>query len=178
MNVRQNPRTDFSLLFSPNSIAVVGASNDPKKFGHQITKNIIDTVTASRKKMTLILLNPKQREIYGLKCYSSMKEYGKPIDVAIIAVPKPVVKTSVAEIIEVGAKFVVIVTAGFGEIDEQGKIEEQELAQMVRSANGRMIGPNCVGYINMDNPLNASFIVTPKQAVVLLFLKVVLWVRH
>ena len=164
MNVKQELKTNFSLLFNPNSIAVVGASNDPKKFGNQITKNIIDTVTTSGKGMSLILLNPKQQEIYGVKCYPSLKEYGKPVDVAIIAVPKQAVKLAVAEIIEIGAKFIVIVTAGFGEIDEQGKIEEQELVKMVRSANGRMIGPNCVGYINMDLPLNASFIVTPKNS--------------
>ncbi len=152
---------DFSMFFNPASIAIVGATDDPKKFGHEVTKNIVSSLKDSSKHVDIFPINPKKSEVMGLKSYRNLREIGKPIDLVIVLVPKKAVKPVVEDAIANRVKGIIIVTAGFGEYSEEGKREEQYLAKLARDNNARIIGPNCVGIINTNIPINASFIITP-----------------
>ncbi|MHA1687213.1 MAG: acetate--CoA ligase family protein [Candidatus Heimdallarchaeaceae archaeon] len=145
-------------FFYPKTIAVIGATADPKKFGHAVTENLLEN---KELKAEIYPINPKADEIMGLKSYKNIKEIPKSIDLAIILVPAKVVPMVIDDCIEKQVKRIVIVSAGFGEINEEGKKIEQEIVRKCNEVNIRVIGPNCVGIQNVDIGLNASFILSP-----------------
>ncbi len=138
-------------MFSPSSIAVIGASREPGKVGYSIVKNIID----GGFKGNIYPINPKAEEILGLRCYPSLKDVLGAIDVAIVSVPAPIVPSLMAELGEKGVPVAVIITSGFsemGNIDLQRKLEES-----MRKAGVRVLGPNIFGYYYTHNDLCATF---------------------
>ena len=145
----------ISHFFYPNSIAVIGATANPKKFGNAVTINIL-----RNKELTseLYLITQNSKEILGIKCYKSILDVHKDIDLAIILVPAKAVNDVIDECIEKHVESVIIVTAGFGEINQEGKKAEELIAQKCKKAGIRVMGPNCVGIQNLDIGLNASFI--------------------
>lgn len=145
-------------FFYPQTIAVIGATADPKKFGHAVTENLLANKDL---KADIYPINPKAEEIMGLQCYKNIKDIPTDIDLAIILVPAKVVPMVVDDCIEKKVKRIVIVSAGFGEINEEGKKIEREIVRKCHEAGIRVIGPNCVGIQNVDIGLNASFILTP-----------------
>jgi len=153
----------LSVFFYPKSIAIIGATADPKKFGNAVTTNILSNKNLTSK---VYLISHGSKEIEGLKTYKSILDITNEIDIAIILVPANVVKSVVDQCIEKKVKGIIIVTSGFGEIDEEGKREEKEIVSKCREAGIRVIGPNCVGIQNADIGLNASFIQTPPQGVI------------
>jgi acetyltransferase len=93
----------------------------------------------------------------GLKVYTSLEEYGKPIDMSVIVVPTTTVREAVVSSLKRDAKFVVIITAGFKEVDEAGARLETEIADLCRGRGARLLGPNSLGLINTHHRLNAAF---------------------
>ena len=150
----------LSLFFYPKSIAIIGATADPKKFGNAVTTNILKNKNLTSK---VYLISHGSKEIEGLKSYNSILDISDEIDIAIILVPANVVNSVVDECIKKKVKGIIIVTSGFGEIDEEGKIKEKEIVNKCKKVGIRVIGPNCVGIQNADIGLNASFIQTPPQ---------------
>ncbi|MHA2038014.1 MAG: acetate--CoA ligase family protein [Promethearchaeota archaeon] len=146
-----------SFFFNPKSIAVIGATSNPKKFGNAVTINILQN---SNLQSELFLVSRKSQEISGIKCYKSILDIAKDIDVAIILVPAKVIDEVIDECIKKEVKGIIIITAGFGEINKEGKIKELEIAKKCNNAGIRVMGPNCVGIQNLDLGLNASFIQT------------------
>lgn len=130
-------------LLHPKSIVIIGASNDIKKPGGNMLKNII----SGAYKGAISVVNPKEEKIQGIKSYSSIEELPQT-DLAILAIPAkycpPSIKT-LAE--EKNTKAFIIISAGFGEGDEQGRQWEAEITATVNSVNGCLIGPNCIGVI-------------------------------
>ncbi|TFG09803.1 acetyl-CoA synthetase [Candidatus Heimdallarchaeota archaeon] len=147
-------------FFYPKTIAIIGATADPKKFGNAVTVNLVEN---EQLESELFPVNPKSLEILGLKSYSTILDIDKEIDLAIILVPSKAVPVVVDECIEKNVRRIIIVSAGFGEINEEGKKLEQEMVQKAASKNIRIIGPNCVGIMNVDTGMNASFILTPPK---------------
>jgi len=147
-----------SFFFYPNSIAVIGATSNPKKFGNAVTMNILKNKNLE---CELYLISKKKQEIFGFSTFKSILDVPKNIDIAIILVPAKVVERVIDECIEKKVKGIIIVTSGFGEIDENGKKIENMIANECRKAKIRVMGPNCVGIQNTDIELNASFIQTP-----------------
>ncbi|MFX1495909.1 MAG: acetate--CoA ligase family protein [Promethearchaeota archaeon] len=145
----------LDFFFYPKSIAVIGATANPKKFGNAVTLNIISNTNLESE---LFLVSHKSKDILGFKSYTSILEIPKEIDLAIILVPAKIVEDVIEECIEKKVKGIIIVTAGFGEIDDKGKLIEQRIAKKCRAAGIRIMGPNCVGIQNLDIGLNASFI--------------------
>jgi acetyltransferase len=150
----------LSLFFYPKSIAIIGATADPKKFGNAVTTNILKNKNLTSK---VYLISHGSKEIEGLKSYNSILDISGEIDIAIILVPADVVNSVVDECIKKKVKGIIIITSGFGEIDEEGKIKEKEIVNKCKEVGIRVIGPNCVGIQNADIGLNASFIQTPPQ---------------
>jgi len=150
----------LSVFFYPKSIAVIGATIDPKKFGNAVTTNILKNKNLTSK---VFLVSHGSKEIEGLKTYDSILDITDDVDIAIILVPARVVIPIVDECIEKRVKGIIIVTSGFGEINDEGKEQEKIIADKCRRAGIRVIGPNCVGIQNTDIGLNASFIQAPPQ---------------
>jgi acetate---CoA ligase (ADP-forming) len=141
-----------SLLY-PKSIAVIGASRFTDKVGHEILANLVEGGFAGE----IVPVNPETDEILGVKCYRSLKEYGEDIDLSVIAVPAEKVADSVQSSIAAGAKTITVITAGFREIGPDGAQRESEILELCTKADVRLVGPNCIGVINTDHKMNATF---------------------
>ncbi|MFA5995723.1 MAG: acetate--CoA ligase family protein [Patescibacteria group bacterium] len=140
-------------LFSPRSIAIIGASHTPGKLGYDVLKNTVQYGY----KGEVYPINPTASAIAGRVCYPSVKQVPGNIDVAVIAVPAVAVASVLTECGEKQIPFVIIISAGFKEIGEEGKQHEQELLRIAEKYHIRLVGPNCLGLINAHNQLNASF---------------------
>jgi len=140
-------------LFKPESIAVVGASRDPKKVGYAVLNNLLKAGFKGR----LFPVNPQAEDILGIKCYSSLSEIKSHIDQVVVAVPARHVTPIIKEAVKLGVSSAVILTAGFREAGPEGLRLEEELREIVHKGNIRILGPNCLGIINTENNLNATF---------------------
>ncbi|MGR3220813.1 MAG: acetate--CoA ligase family protein [Candidatus Anammoxibacter sp.] len=142
-------------IFSPQSIAVVGASKIKGKVGHDIFENILRGGFTG----TLYPVNPKAASVCSVKAYPSISAIGEQIDLAILIVPPAVALEVSREAVKCNVKSMIIVSAGFCEVGETGAKIEEEIAKICTKANIRVVGPNCLGVINtdLDVSLNASF---------------------
>jgi len=145
-------------FFKPRAIAVIGASNDPLKLGYEVFKNL-----KNYKDGKVYPVNVRDEVVQGVKAYKNVKEIPDEVDLAIIVVPKRFVKQAIIDCGEKGVKGAVIITAGFGEVGEEGKKEERELVEIAHRYGMRLIGPNCVGVMNTHNDMNATFIMDAKK---------------
>lgn len=133
-------------LISPKSIAVIGASNDDKKPGGKILKNILGEKFDGK----VYPVNPKETEIQGLECIQNPADLPQT-DLAILAIPAKFCLDTVNLLIkEKGTKGFIILSAGFSEMGEEGKKLEQDIADAVTAAGGTLIGPNCIGVLNTN----------------------------
>ncbi len=147
-------------LLNPRSIAVIGASRDAKSVGHGLMKNLLKGGQYATKYNVpyhgpVYPVNPHASEIEGLKAYPSLKAIPAPVDLAIIAVPAPIVPEVVRECVEKSVQSAVIISAGFAELGEKGRELQQEVLDVARG-RVRVLGPNCLGFI-VPRRVNASF---------------------
>ncbi|MHA1452900.1 MAG: acetate--CoA ligase family protein [Promethearchaeota archaeon] len=149
-----------SIFFNPKKVAIIGATAHPRKFGNVVTKNILMN---QDRDYEIFLVSLKKQPINGLEPYQSILDIPGDIDVAIILVPARAVEEVVDNCIQKTVKGIIIVTGGFGEINEDGKALERRIAAKCKKAGIRVIGPNCVGIQNLDIGLNASFILEPPK---------------
>ena len=140
-------------LFSPSCIAILGVSRKQGGVGRDILSNLIEGGYEGR----LVPVNPQATKILNLSCYPSLTDYKKKIDLSIIAVPTQAVLQAVKESVTAGAKAIIVVSSGFKEVDETGATLEKEIAGFCRIHKVRLLGPNCLGVINTENRMNASF---------------------
>ncbi len=140
-------------FFQPDSVAVIGASRDPEKLGFAVLNNLKEGGYQGR----LFPIIPKADEILGLKAYSSVLDIPDPVALAMIVVPSKIVPHVLRECGEKDISAVVIITAGFREAGREGLERERELVDIAREYDIRLIGPNCLGVIDTDTPLNATF---------------------
>ncbi len=145
----------LDAIFAPESIAVIGASTQKGKVGHDIFANIL----FGGFKGTIYPVNPKAKSIIGVKCYTSVTNIPDPIDLAMVILPPRPALQAVKDCIAKGVKGVVIVSAGFKEVRGEGAEIEEQIKALCRTANIRVVGPNCLGVINPspEVSLNASF---------------------
>ncbi|ASI98892.1 acetate--CoA ligase family protein [Thermococcus celer] len=148
----------FDYFFRPKGIAVIGASNDPLKLGYEVFKNL-----KGYKEGKVYPVNVKDEVVQGVKAYRNVKEIPGEVDLAVIVVPKRFVKETVVDCGEKGVKGIILITAGFGEVGEEGKREERELVEIARRYGMRIVGPNCVGIMNTHNDMNATFVMNAKR---------------
>ena len=142
---------DLNSIFNPKSIAVIGASKDTTKIGHVIFRNLVE----GNFNGNIYGVNPNAYEIIGQPIYPSLKDILGPIDLAVIAVPAPLVKQVMQQCVEKKVKGVIVISSGFSEV---GNItEEQEIAQIAKDADIAMIGPNCMGVINPSIRMDGVF---------------------
>lgn len=142
-------------LFSPESVAIIGASRKPGKVGHDILANLV----TGGFKGNIIPVNPAGGTLFDLPVYQRLSDYHGAVDQVIIVVPRPLVLDAAKEAVARKAGSIVVISAGFRESGEQGGKVQDELARICRRGGVRLLGPNCLGLINTENNLNSSFAV-------------------
>ncbi len=140
-------------LLSPKSVAVIGASRTPGKVGHDILANLMSGGFGG----PIVPVNPSADEVLGLKCYPTLQQYGKGVELSVIVVPRNLVESAVRDSLDAGCGAIIVISAGFKETGEEGAALEKKIASLCKSRNVRMLGPNCLGLINTESKLNASF---------------------
>jgi acetyltransferase len=140
-------------LFAPRSLAVIGASDDKEKLGYLVLANI----KRYGFKGNIYPVNPKGGEILGFKCYQNIHQVSEKVDMAVILVPAIIVPEVLEQCGIKGVKTAVIITAGFSEIGGEGLVLEEKIKEIATNFGMRILGPNCLGYIDTYQKLNASF---------------------
>ena len=150
---------NLKYVFEPKSIAVIGASRDPKAWGHVILKNIISYGYEGK----VYPVNPKADSLLGLKCYPDIRAVPDDVDLAVISVPAKLVPNVMEACVEKGVKAAIIITAGFSEVGPEGEKLEKEVVKIARKGGIRFVGPNCMGVFVAKTRLNAAFTaISPK----------------
>lgn len=153
-------------LLSPNSVAIIGASNDETKLGGMLVKNMLNAGFKGK----LYPINPKGGEIMGLKAYPSVTDVGEPIDLAVVAVKAAFVEGEIRKMKEAGIKAAAILTAGFKEDSAEGAELEKKLVQAAKESDVRFLGPNCFGLMCAGRGVNATFThMLPKEGNITIF---------
>jgi acetyltransferase len=147
--------TILDPILKPRSVAVIGASRSPTHIGNQITKNIIQYGFTG----AVFPVNPSANAVCSVKAYPDIASVPDPVDLAVIVVPKHLVLGVAEECANARVRGLVVISAGFREVGEQGAERERELVELVRTRGMRMVGPNCLGVMNVDPAvsLNATF---------------------
>ena len=143
----------YEALLEPKAVAVIGASRAPGKVGYEILANL----KKGGFKGKIVPINPSSNEVCGITCYPDLNAYGKKIDLAVIAIPTAFVETAVGNAIAAGAGAIVTITAGFKEVGKEGAELQDRIRDICRSKGVHLLGPNCLGLINAQHRMNASF---------------------
>lgn len=149
-----------SVFLSPKSIAVIGASDRKGSVGATITSNILNGF-----KGVVYPISQTRPKIFHKKAYKSVLDVPKSIDLAVIVTKNTIVPMVLEECGKKKVKGVIIITAGFKEVDEEGAKLEQQLKDIAKKYNIQIIGPNCLGVMNLDKKtmMNSTFLkITPK----------------
>jgi len=150
-----------SVFLSPKSIAVIGASDKRGSVGATITSNIMNGF-----KGVVYPISPTRDTVFYKKAYKSVLDVPKPIDLAVIVIKNTLVADVLEECGKKKVKGVIIITAGFKEVDEEGAKREQQIKDIAKKYKIQIIGPNCLGVMNLDpkTMMNSTFLkVTPKS---------------
>ncbi|MEU8976514.1 acetate--CoA ligase family protein [Streptomyces monashensis] len=132
---------DLSPLFDPVSVAVVGASDDPAKYGHAIAAQAL----RANGRRPVHLVNRRGGTVFGRTAAPSLRAIGEPVDLAVVSVPAAGFEDAVDEALMCGARAIVAITAGFAETGDTGRARQHAVAERVRAAGAVMVGPNCLG---------------------------------
>jgi len=144
---------DLSKLLNPKSVAVIGASRDERKIGGIVVRNIRESGFGG----AVYPVNPKAEDIQGLKTYVDMASIPETPELAVVALPANMVIEVLGQIAEKGTRDVVVFTAGFGEIGEEGKRLEEDMGRFCGEKEMNLLGPNCLGFVSNLVPINVTF---------------------
>ena len=137
-------------VFNPQSVAVIGASEAPGKASERRTRSLIEGGYQG----DIYLINPKRSELFGRKAYPNITEIEGEVDLVMIVVAPRFLTSAVADSVKVGAKGIIIITAGLGESGEEGKRIEAEILDEAAKTGAFVIGPNCSGMFSASADMN------------------------
>jgi len=145
--------SDVSAFFSPRSIAIIGASDDPTKIGGRPIRNLVlggyDGV--------VLPINPRYELVQGIPAFATIGDAPGPIDLAIISLPAHTVPSAVEQCAASGVKAAIVFSAGFSEAGAEGEQAQREIAAVAKASGLRLLGPNCMGTINARRGVLATF---------------------
>lgn len=144
---------DLSRLLNPRGVAIIGASTDLSRIGGQPIK----LLTEYGYKGKVYPVNPKYTEVKGLTCYPDIGAVPQPCDIALIAVSGALVPGAIEQCGKAGIPFAVILSAGFSEAGDAGKALNDKLLAAIKSSGVRVVGPNCLGVMNLDEDFRLGF---------------------
>ena len=149
-------KNNLESLFNPSSVAVVGASIDGEKLGNLILRNLLESGFQGE----VYPVNPKAGEgkyIEGLQTYSKLDEIPHKPDVAVVSVPNKIVPSVIEDCGKNGVEFAVVIASGFEETGKEGEDLEEEVRAKATENDVTVLGPNVLGFVDTDTPINASF---------------------
>jgi acyl-CoA synthetase (NDP forming) len=145
---------EYKPIFYPDSIAVIGASKNPRKLGYHCLTSLVKGGYDGK----IYPVNPNLSEVYGFKAYPSIGAIPGKVDLAIIVVPRHLVPSMIKECAAKGVRGIILITAGFKEAkDDVGAELQKEIATLATRFKIKIIGPNTFGVVNLHANLNASF---------------------
>jgi acyl-CoA synthetase (NDP forming) len=150
----QGAKDAVRSLFEPNSVAVVGASEDPTKFGYLLMKNLIELGYSGK----IYPVNKSRDTVLGYKCYPTVKSIPNDVETVIIIVPAQHIPQIMKECAEKKVKGAVVCTSGFREAGEKGAELEREMLQNAKISGIRIAGPNTTGLLNVYNGFTSAFV--------------------
>jgi acetyl-CoA synthetase (ADP-forming) len=144
----------METIFNPGSVAVIGASDNPGKLGSHVMRSLIEGRYPGR----IYPVNPGKDEILGIKTFPSLFQIPDSVDLSIVVLPAEQVPKIIKECKEKRVNGIVLITAGFKEIeDKRGESLQQEITELSNQFGIKIIGPNTFGIVNLHLPMNASF---------------------
>jgi acyl-CoA synthetase (NDP forming) len=151
------PQRSLRPLFAPQSVAVLGASNDPAKWGYVLAQGALRG--AGRRPVYLV--NRAGGEILGVPAYRSLDDLPDAPELVVVSVPEPGFEDAVEQAIGLGARAIVAITAGLAERSEEGRRREAAVVERVRAAGAVMLGPNCLGVYDAGEELDVGWSALP-----------------
>ncbi len=143
----------LDAIFAPQTIALIGASEQPGSVGRTVFWNLISHPFGG----TVFPVNPHHHSVLGICTYATIADIPDPVDLAIIATPALTVPTAIHQCVAAGVKGAIVLSAGFKEIGETGADLERQIQAELQRGQMRLIGPNCLGVMNPHLGLNATF---------------------
>jgi len=151
--MKNNTEHFLNKFFEPQSVAVVGASNNPLRFNHNLIANQVNLGFKGR----VYAVHPREKEILGLKVYPTVKHIPETVDLVVIGVSHSNIPGILRDCVEKGIKQVTIIAGGFSETGEDGKRVQEEMVRLIKENGIRVIGPNALSPINVETNLCISF---------------------
>ena len=152
MFLRSDNRESLQRLFSPASVAVIGATDRLGSVGHTVLQNLVGSYNGR-----IYAVNPGRKQVCGLPSYASVGKLPEAVDLAVIVIPAAAVPAAVGECVASKVASIVVISAGFKEKGPEGAALEKEIQKHLRRSMTRLIGPNCLGVMNPLIGLNATF---------------------
>jgi len=150
---------DLTSLFEPSSVAILGASSDTGKWGYWFARDAMKGIERRR----VFLVNRGGGELFGLPVHKSLEELPEPPELVVLSVPAHGLEDAVDASLAAGARALVAIAAGLGELGEEGRARERAIVERVRAAGALLVGPNCLGVFDAgaqlelaSNPLPAG----------------------
>src|ERR1700739_4543851 len=140
-------------LFLPRSVAVIGATDRPGAVGRSVLSNLME----SKSSIKVHAVSPAHGEVLGLQTQKHIGDIDGVVDLAIVVTPAPTVPGIIGECVDAGVKSAVVISAGFREQGREGAMLEEEIQKHLRRGSLRLVGPNCMGFMNPSIGLNATF---------------------
>ena len=156
-DIANDKKARIGRLLNPRAIAIIGASDKPGSLGHSVIANLDRDGFDGE----IYLVNPKRDRIGDRRCYPDVNALPGPVDVAIVAIPQPMVVDTIAALARSGAGAAIIYAAGFAEGGEEGLAQQREIQRLAREAGMVVEGPNCLGLVNFRDGIPLTFIQLP-----------------
>ncbi len=150
----------LDVFFGPRTVAVIGASDNPRSVGRIVLRNLLNTPFGG----TVYPVHPQQPQVLGIKPYHNLAAIPEPIDLAIIATPAPTVPAIIAECVAAKVRAAIMISDTFRENGDAGAAMEQQILEAVRGSTLRLLGPNALGVMRPHLGLNATFAATMPRA--------------
>ena len=147
-------KSNLDMFFKPKSVAIIGVSRETRKFGHVIFRNFIE----SNIDADIYPVNPKLDSILGYKCYKSILDIPKPIDLVVIALSRKFAVPIMNECAKKRVRGVIYIAGGFSEVGEEGRKREEDILEIIRNNNIRLMGPNVIGIYDPYSGVDTLFL--------------------
>lgn len=146
-------RRDLRPLFDPRSLAILGASATPAKWGNWLARAAL----GREHKRSVYLVNRSGQEVLGRPTFRSLRELPEPVEMVVIAIAAAGFEEAVDDALHAGARAIVAITAGFGETGDAGRAVERRVVDRVRAAGALLVGPNCLGVADTGTDLVVAY---------------------
>jgi acetyltransferase len=150
LHPREHP---LDVFFEPESVALIGATENPGSVGRTVLWNLISTPFGG----TVYPVNPKRPSVLGIRAYPNVAAVPEHVDLVVICTPAKTVPGIIRECVAAGVKAAIVISAGFKELGPEGAALENQVVEEARKGKMRIIGPNCLGLMSPLSGLNATF---------------------